>query len=112
MDNTDLTENNILYLPVFIKGGLVYMGDLHAAMGDGEICAMGIECAGEVTAKINLLKNKVLRRPRIEKPKSIITIGSAVKLEDAIRIAVEDMVNLVKEVRNLTDEEACNCLRV
>jgi amidase len=106
MDNREVTANNRLYLPVFVDGGLIYMGDLHATMGDGEICAMGIECAGEVTAKISLLKNKNILRPRVETAKSVMTIGSAVKLDDAIKIAVDDMVNLVSEMRDLTVEEA------
>ena len=34
---------NTVYLPVNVKGGLLYIGDGHAAMGDGEIAGSAIE---------------------------------------------------------------------
>jgi len=37
MDTKLISENSILYLPVFVEGALFGLGDLHAAMGDGEI---------------------------------------------------------------------------
>jgi amidase len=106
MDNTDLTNGSTIYLPVFVEGGLVCMGDLHATMGDGEICGMGIECAGEVTAKIDLIKCKKLGIPRIETSDYVMSVGSAEELNEAIKITVDDMVDLLREVKGLTPEEA------
>ena len=35
------------------------MGDLHALMGDGEVFEYGLETAGEVTARVKVVKNAV-----------------------------------------------------
>src|SRR2546421_5582319 len=47
-----------VYLPVRQPGGQLAIGDMHAAMGDGEICFTGVEIAGEVTIRVGLLKGK------------------------------------------------------
>lgn len=40
-----LTAGASLYLPVHVAGGLLSVGDGHAAQGDGELSNNGIECA-------------------------------------------------------------------
>jgi amidase len=45
-----------VYLPVRQPGGMLAIGDMHASMGDGEICFTGVEIAGEVTIRVGLLK--------------------------------------------------------
>ena len=43
MDASEASVGNTLYLPVNVAGALLYMGDGHAAMGDGEIAGTAIE---------------------------------------------------------------------
>jgi len=43
MDNADLTQGTTLYLPVFVPGALLSIGDGHAAQGDGEVAGSAIE---------------------------------------------------------------------
>jgi amidase len=47
-----------VYLPVRQPGGMLAIGDMHASMGDGELCFTGVEIAGEVTIRVELLKGK------------------------------------------------------
>ena len=47
-----------IYFPVRQPGGMFAVGDMHAAMGDGEICGTGVEIAGEVTVRFDLVKGK------------------------------------------------------
>ncbi len=47
-----------VYLPVRQPGGMLAIGDMHASMGDGEICFTGVEIAGEVTIRLDVLKGK------------------------------------------------------
>jgi len=47
-----------LYFPVRQEGGMFAVGDMHASMGDGEICFTGVEISGEVTIRVSLLKGK------------------------------------------------------
>jgi acetamidase/formamidase len=43
MDSPEVSVGNTVYFPVNAKGGLLYVGDGHAAMGDGEIAGSAIE---------------------------------------------------------------------
>src|SRR5260370_38373140 len=43
-----------LFLPAFRDGGMVYFGDVHAAMGDGEVFLSGVEIAGRIQARITV----------------------------------------------------------
>ena len=47
-----------IYFPVRQRGGMFAVGDMHASMGDGEICGTGVEIAWEVTVRFDLLKGK------------------------------------------------------
>ena len=37
LDNRELVEGTTLYVPVFVRGALVWTGDSHAAQGNGEV---------------------------------------------------------------------------
>jgi len=91
MDNHLITANTTLYFPVNVPGALFGLGDLHASMGDGEICGTGIEIGGTVTAEFNVIKNATLKRPLLETTDKWYTIASAEDLDTAIRLGCEDM---------------------
>ena len=61
-----VTENSRMYLPVRAPGALFQVGDLHALMGDGELCGTGLEIAGTVTVTFELLKARKLDWPVLE----------------------------------------------
>lgn len=106
LDLVGITTESIVYLPVFVPGALLAVGDLHAAQGEGEVNWSGIECAGTVQVKIRLVKDRGLARPRIETPDEILTVGLGRNLSEAIRIATRDMVNLLMSERGLSRFEA------
>ncbi len=54
MDIKQLTAGSTLYLPVWVDGGLLCVGDTHAIQGDGEVCVTAVEMCGRVTARIGL----------------------------------------------------------
>ena len=43
MDHKDAGVGSIVYLPVFVPGALLAVGDAHAVIGDGEAAAAGLE---------------------------------------------------------------------
>lgn len=45
LDTRHLTAGTTLYLPVEVEGGMLSLGDAHAAQGDGEVAISGLECA-------------------------------------------------------------------
>ncbi len=88
MDCKYLTKGSVLYLPVFAPGALVAAGDIHAYQGDGEIVA-GLEVAGEVDVKLELIKGRTEPWPILETADRWYAICSADTLEDAGFTAVQ-----------------------
>lgn len=106
MDTTAITEGATLYLPVNVKGALLAMGDLHAAMGDGEIMGDALEIPGEVEVTVEVLKDFTLPLPLVENDTHYITIGSHESMEEASKIATNNMVKLITEKTHLTYNQA------
>lgn len=101
MDNAMIATGAVLYLPVFHEGALFALGDLHAAMGDGEIGETGIEIAGSVKVKLEVLDNFKLSNPILENNICLSTIASAKTIDEATDIAAMEMFKLLRERINL-----------
>jgi amidase len=106
MDNKLITAGTTLYFPVFVDGALLAMGDLHAVMGDGEIIVTGVEIAGKVTVVVEVIKGHTISNPIHETDTHFYTIGSALDLLDAVKIATEDMHAIVMKQLDLSFNEA------
>lgn len=83
MDSLSVTNGNILYLPVNVEGALLSVGDVHAAMGYGEILGTGVEIGSLVTLKVELLKNNPVVHPFVETENSYIILVSAATFDEA-----------------------------
>jgi acetamidase/formamidase len=92
MDVPDVTEGNILYFPVHHPGALFYVGDAHAAQGQGELCGVALEIAAKGVFRFDVIKNQAIAWPRIESPTELMSVGSARPMEDAARIAYHDLI--------------------
>lgn len=106
MDNTRIAEGVTLYLPVFTEGALLAMGDLHACMGDGEIMVTGVEIAGTVQVKVDLIKGHNLKNPFLEDAIHFYTIASHEDLMTAVKIATVEMHDFIQSALGLTFNEA------
>jgi len=106
MDTRLIGAGATLYLPVFVPGALLAAGDLHAAMGDGEICGTGVEVAGRITLRVELRKDISLTNPVVETAQVIATIASAVSLDEAGEMAVRDMADLLMGHLGLSPADA------
>lgn len=94
MDTTLITEGSLVYLPVRVPGALLSVGDLHAAMGDGEVGISGIEVSGVVLIETSLRTDLRLSDPVVENGNVVATVASAETLDEAARMAVENMAVL------------------
>ena len=92
MDVADACVGNTVFLPVEVEGALLYVGDVHVAQGDGEICGAGTEVPARGILTTTVLKDQALATPRVESEEYIMTIGNARPLEDATRIAFAELV--------------------
>ncbi|GLK72087.1 acetamidase/formamidase family protein [Ancylobacter dichloromethanicus] len=92
MDLPDVGIGAVIYLPVNIKGGLLYLGDCHATQGDGELCGVALEHPTVTTIQIDLIKGWTIPTPRLETEEFIMSIGSTRPMEDATRMAYRDLI--------------------
>lgn len=92
MDTKVIAKGATLYLPVAVEGALLAMGDLHAAMGDGEISVCGGEIAGEVTVQVRVIKGQPYPLPFLTDKDNVYTIHSAETLDRAADQAAKSMV--------------------
>lgn len=102
MDTKLITEGVTLYFPVFTEGALFGLGDLHAAMGDGEVGVSGIEIPANVTVTLEVVKGHSLKNPLLLSSEGIATIASAPTLDEAAKTAVEEMIDLLLPHTDLT----------
>ena len=63
MDIDAVRPGAILVAPVKVKGAGVYMGDMHAAQGDGEIAGHTMDVSGSVTLQVEVLKDYAIDGP-------------------------------------------------
>ena len=107
IDVRDLTEGTALYVPVFVKGALLWTGDSHAAQGNGEINLTALETAyREMNVTVDVLKNMKLEWPRIETKDSWITLGIDRDLNKALDILKEETTTFLMEQRKVSKDEA------
>lgn len=112
MDNRDLTEGTTLYVPVHVPGALLWTGDSHAAQGNGEINLTALETAyNEMNVTVEVIKGKPLDFPRIETPKSWITMGFDQDLNKALDFVKEQTAKFLAEQRKLPVDDAAKLMR-
>jgi amidase len=96
-----------IYFPVRQPGAMFAVGDMHAAMGDGEICGTGVEIAGEVTVRFDVLEGKQAEWPVTELESSWVAHGTAgTDVRDAVQEACEEAARLLVDEWRFTPEEA------
>ena len=95
MDNNAIQAGAAVYLPVFIEGGYLGMGDVHAAMGDGEAFGQGVEIAADIEATITVVKDMNIKRPFVLTDDTLSVMAAADTMESACRLCVDDMSGLL-----------------
>lgn len=95
MGNCQITKGATVYLPVFHEGGLLTIGDCHAAMGDGEATASAVECALDATFRVSIEANLTLSRPVVTNENEVMTTGEGDTMEAATKMAIDAMADLM-----------------
>jgi amidase len=95
-----------IYFPVRQPGGLFAVGDMHAAMGDGEICFTGVEIAGEVTVRFDVLKGKQATWPVTELGDRWVAHATADEFPEALCLCSEEAARLLVDQWDFTLEDA------
>ncbi|MBN8235263.1 acetamidase/formamidase family protein [Halobacillus kuroshimensis] len=105
MDTKEVTTGASLYFPVFQKGALLSLGDLHAAMGDGEISVSGVEIPAEVSIHVEVIKDRPLPFPFLKNEDGLSILVSKETLDEAVDTAVELMIDFLQPQTDLSLSE-------
>jgi acetamidase/formamidase len=95
LDNKELVAGTTLYLPVFVEGALLSVGDGHGAQGDGEVCITAIETGLTGTFRLTVRADLQLEWPMAETPTHMITMAFDPDLDDCVVIALRQMLDLI-----------------
>ena len=107
IDVRELTEGASLYVPVFVKGALLWTGNSHAAQGNGEINLTALETAyKEMSVTVDVIKTMKLDWPRIETKDAWITLGIDRDLNKALDLLKAQTTKLLTEQRNVGADAA------
>jgi acetamidase/formamidase len=106
MDNKELVAGATLYLPIHIDGALFSVGDGHGAQGDGEVCITAIETGLTGTFELHVRDDMKLEWPLAETPTHVITMAFDPDLDDAVVIALRDMIKLICARTGISREDA------
>lgn len=106
MDNKELVAGTTLYVPVWVRGALLQLGDGHAAQGDGEVDQTGLETNLKGRIQVTVRKDMKLDWPRIETPTHWITMGADTSLVVATKTAISQMVVMLQQMKGITQVQA------
>src|SRR5205807_5431663 len=110
MDAPEVSAGNTLYLPVNVAGALLYFGDGHAAMGDGEVAGSAVEVPMRERLQVDVIKRKRIEWPRLENGKEIMAAGIYRPVDDAVRIAFTELVRWIHADYGLSELDAYELL--
>ena len=102
----DICPGNTLYLPVFHEGGLLTLGDVHAAQGDAELYGEGAEMAAIVTITVDIDDRTRSGRPLLESREFLMSLGCRGTLWEAIGLVTTDMVDILSRLYGIEEKYA------
>jgi len=110
MDAPEASAGNTAYFPVTQKGALLYLGDGHAAMGDGEIAGTAIEVPMHARMQVDVIKGQKIAWPRFENERQIMALGAYRPLDDTLRIAFTELIGWITSETTLSQLDAYQLL--
>ena len=105
IDNKEFIAGTSLFLPVFVPGANLSVGDGHAVQGDGEVCLTALETCLKGRFQV-IVHKQTLNFPRAITPTHYISMGMDVDLDDAAKQALRNMIKWLTEIKPWTAEEA------
>ncbi len=106
LDNKELVAGTTLYIPVWVPGALLEIGDGHAAQGNGEVDITAIETSLVGTVRVRVRKDMHLAWPMAETPTHWIAMGMDPDLTKAAKIALTNAIDFLADSKGLSREDA------
>jgi amidase len=106
MDYNLIREGTTVYLPVFHPGALLFLGDGHAAQGDGELTGDALETSMDIEFTVDVIKGQRFSNPLAENEEYRISIGIGGSLPEALQIATSGMMRWLNRDYKLSASES------
>ena len=107
MDINELQAGSTIFIPVFLKGGLIWTGDSHCLQGNGEVNLTALECSFKEIELQPIVRNDMkLTWPRIETKTHWIFVGFDEDLGKAMVNATRETVDFLSSEKKLPRDEA------
>ena len=106
LDNKSLVAGTTLYLPVYVPGALLEIGDGHAGMGDGEVDITALETSLYGTVQLVVRKDLHFTWPRAETPTEYISMGMNQDWNEAAKQALREMIDFLGKEKGLSKDDA------
>jgi amidase len=110
MDYNRLTEGVTLYLRVSEPGALLFLGDGHAAQGDGELTGSALETSMDIEFSVDVMPRKAPGAPRAEDDEFLMAMGIAGSLTEGLQLATTEMARWLEERHKLNPSEVASVL--
>jgi acetamidase/formamidase len=110
MDYNQIREGTTLYLPVSHPGALLFLGDGHAAQGDGELTGDALETSMDFEFTVDVIRGRNFGHPLAENSEFLISIGIGGSLDQGLQQATSGMVRWLERDYGLNANEAAMLL--
>jgi acetamidase/formamidase len=106
IDLKELVAGSSIFLPVFVPGGMLALGDCHAVVGDGAVAGTGAECSSDAHIRVTVERGLDLTGPRVMTPEHFVVLSHGEELGPAMKQAVRGMVDFLVRERGLAPYDA------
>jgi acetamidase/formamidase len=106
MDYNQIREGTTLYLPVYHPGAILFLGDGHAAQGDGELTGDALETSMDFEFSVDVIPGRSVGHPLAENAEFLISIGIAGSLDQALQMATSGMMRWLDREYSLNPSES------
>ncbi len=110
MDYNQLREGVTVYLPVYVPGALLFMGDGHALQGAGELTGNALETSMDIEFTVNLESGGSPQNPRFENTDYLMASGIAGSMDDAFREATTNLARWLEKKYGLNASEVSSVM--
>ncbi|MBI9045183.1 MAG: acetamidase/formamidase family protein [Anaerolineaceae bacterium] len=104
MDFPRIAAGSIIFLPVFVEGAYLYLGDGHALQAAGEINGNGVEVSCDICFSVQVVEHTIYW-PRGETSEQIFCMGNSSTLDQAVRIATVEMESWLMESYQMSKDQ-------
>jgi amidase len=106
IDYNQIVEGTTVYLPVYHPGALLFVGDGHAAQGDGELTGDALETSMDIEFTVDVIEGRSVGHPLAENAEYLISVGIGGSLDQALQMATSGMMRWLERDYKLAASEA------